>query len=47
METRASLGQVISDFFNMHYDVLGMNVYGAHQVGKHIVAHSRKGLLYA
>ena len=39
METHASLGKVIGEFFSMYYGhLLDVNVYGAHKVGKR-VAH--------
>ena len=40
METPASLEKVIGEFFNMHYGMLDVNVYGAHRVGKHGVTRS-------
>ena len=40
METHASLGKVIGEFFSMYYGpLLDVNVYGAHRVGKYGVAH--------
>ena len=40
METPASLRKVISEFLSMHYGMSDVNVYGAHQVGKHGVTRS-------
>ena len=34
MEIPISLGKVIRGFFNVHYGMLDVNIYGAHQVGK-------------
>ena len=42
MESHTSLRKAISEIFSMHYGMLNMNVYGAHQVGKHCVALSRE-----
>ena len=42
METPTSLGKAISEFFNMHYGMSDVNVYGAHRVGKHGVTRSRR-----
>ena len=47
METPASFGKAIDEFFSMHYDMSDVNVYGAHRVGKHGVTRFEEGLLYA
>ena len=40
METPASLGKAIGEFFSLHYGMSDVNVYGAHRVGKHGVTRS-------
>ena len=40
IETPASLGKAIGEFFSMHYGMSDVNVYGAHRVGKHGVTRS-------
>ena len=40
METPASLGKVIGEFFSMHYGISDVNIYGAQKVRKHGVARS-------
>ena len=40
METPASHGKIIGEFFSMHYGMLNVNAYGADRVGKHGVTRS-------